>query len=176
MLGQMPATLSQHLNNMHYDYEVDATGLKCPLPILRCKKGLNEIKHDIVLDYNQRIFQTLNLSHDDIIVDKTDGGGRLYAELPADAARTLPPGAFVQIDFIGREFVDAFELPEEALVGQDKVYVVEEGRARERLITVLQRAPGRIWVSGALMTGDKVIATRLPGIGDGLKVRIADTK
>jgi hypothetical protein len=37
------------------------------------KKGLNEIKHDIVLDYNQRIFQTLNLSHDDIIVDKTDG-------------------------------------------------------------------------------------------------------
>jgi RND family efflux transporter MFP subunit len=116
------------------------------------------------------------LTRSEIIVDKTDGGGRLYAELPADAARTLPPGAFVQIDFIGREFVDAFELPEEALVGQDKVYVVEEGRARERLITVLQRAPGRIWVSGALMTGDKVIATRLPGIGDGLKVRIADPK
>ncbi len=45
----MPATLSQHLNNMHYDYEVDATGLKCPLPILRCKKGLNEIKSDQVL-------------------------------------------------------------------------------------------------------------------------------
>jgi len=34
---------------MHYDYEVDATGLKCPLPILRCKKGLNEIKSDEVL-------------------------------------------------------------------------------------------------------------------------------
>jgi tRNA 2-thiouridine synthesizing protein A len=49
LLGQMPATLSQHLNNMHYDYEVDATGLKCPLPILRCKKGLNEIKSDQVL-------------------------------------------------------------------------------------------------------------------------------
>ena len=117
-----------------------------------------------------------NLTRSEIIVDKTDGGGRLYAELPANAARTLPPGAFVQIDFVGREFVDAFELPEEALVGQDKVYVVEQGRARERLVTVLQRAPGRIWVSGSLITGDKVIATRLPGIGDGLKVRIANTK
>jgi len=34
---------------MHYDLEVDATGLKCPLPILRCKKGLNEIESDQVL-------------------------------------------------------------------------------------------------------------------------------
>ena len=34
---------------MHYDHEVDATGLKCPLPILRCKKGLNEIHSDQVL-------------------------------------------------------------------------------------------------------------------------------
>jgi RND family efflux transporter MFP subunit len=117
-----------------------------------------------------------DLTRSEIIVDKTDGGGRLYAELPANAARTLPPGAFVQIDFVGREFFDSFELPEEALVGQDKVYVVEQGRARERLVTVLQRAPGRIWVSGSLITGEKVIATRLPGIGDGLKVRIANTK
>lgn len=34
---------------MHYDYQVDASGLKCPLPILRCKKGLNEIESDQVL-------------------------------------------------------------------------------------------------------------------------------
>jgi len=34
---------------MHYDHEVDATGLKCPLPILRCKKGLNEIQSDQIL-------------------------------------------------------------------------------------------------------------------------------
>ncbi len=28
---------------MKFDKEVDATGLNCPLPILRCKKGLSEI-------------------------------------------------------------------------------------------------------------------------------------
>ena len=47
--GQMLGILFQHSDNMHYDHEVDATGLKCPLPILRCKKGLNEIQSDQVL-------------------------------------------------------------------------------------------------------------------------------
>jgi len=28
---------------MEFDKEVDATGLNCPLPILRCKKGLSEM-------------------------------------------------------------------------------------------------------------------------------------
>jgi tRNA 2-thiouridine synthesizing protein A len=45
----MPVILFQRLNNMHYDHEVDATGLKCPLPILRCKKGLNEIQPEQIL-------------------------------------------------------------------------------------------------------------------------------
>ena len=34
---------------MHYDHVIDARGLKCPLPILRCKKGLNEIESNQVL-------------------------------------------------------------------------------------------------------------------------------
>jgi tRNA 2-thiouridine synthesizing protein A len=29
---------------MEFNKEVDATGLNCPLPILRCKKGLSEIE------------------------------------------------------------------------------------------------------------------------------------
>jgi tRNA 2-thiouridine synthesizing protein A len=28
---------------MNFDKEINATGLNCPLPILRCKKGLSEI-------------------------------------------------------------------------------------------------------------------------------------
>ncbi len=34
---------------MQFDKTVDATGLNCPLPILRCKKGLSEIETDQVL-------------------------------------------------------------------------------------------------------------------------------
>ena len=34
---------------MEFDKEVDATGLNCPLPILRCKKGLSELSATQVL-------------------------------------------------------------------------------------------------------------------------------
>lgn len=34
---------------MLYQKEVDATGLKCPLPILRCKKAISELKAGEIL-------------------------------------------------------------------------------------------------------------------------------
>ena len=34
---------------MEIHKEVDARGLNCPLPILRCKKGLSEIQPDEIL-------------------------------------------------------------------------------------------------------------------------------
>lgn len=34
---------------MDFDKELDARGLNCPLPILRCKKGLAEINNGQVL-------------------------------------------------------------------------------------------------------------------------------
>ena len=32
-----------------YDNEIDAIGLKCPMPILKCKKGLNSLKINEIL-------------------------------------------------------------------------------------------------------------------------------
>ena len=107
----------------------------------------------------------------EVVVDRTEGGGRLYAELPDDAARSVPPGAFVEVFYSGRELTSVIELPEEALVGQDQVFVIEQGRAMQRQVVLLHRSPGWIWVRGDLTSGDKVIATRLPGIGNGLRVR-----
>ena len=107
----------------------------------------------------------------EVVVDRTEGGGRLYAELPDDAARSVPPGAFVEVSYSGRELTGVIELPEEALVGQDQVFVIEQGRAMQRQVVLLHRSPGWIWVRGDLKSGDKVIATRLPGIGNGLRVR-----
>jgi len=34
---------------MDFDKELDARGLKCPLPILRCKKALSELQNGQVL-------------------------------------------------------------------------------------------------------------------------------
>ena len=32
-----------------YDSEIDAIGLKCPMPILKCKKGLNSLEISQIL-------------------------------------------------------------------------------------------------------------------------------
>jgi RND family efflux transporter MFP subunit len=106
-------------------------------------------------------------------LDKIDGGGRLYAEL-IDAEQTaIRPGAFVKVNFVGRSLANVAVIPEEALFADDLVYVNEAGIARAKRVTVAWRAPGRVYVQG-LDDGIKLIATRLPGIGDGVRVRTAN--
>jgi RND family efflux transporter MFP subunit len=114
---------------------------------------------------------TGTITRAEVVVDRTEGGGRLYAELPDDAARSVPPGAFVEVSYFGRVLTNVIELPEEALVGRDQVFIIEQGRASQRQVVLVHRSPGLIWVRGDLNNGDKVIATRLPGIGNGLRVR-----
>ena len=114
---------------------------------------------------------TATITRAEVVVDRTEGGGRLYAELPDNAARSVPPGAFVEVSYFGPVLTNVIELPEEALVGRDQVFVIEQGRASQRQVVLLHRSPGLIWVRGDLKDGDKVIATRLPGIGNGLRVR-----
>ena len=105
-------------------------------------------------------------------LDKIDGGGRLYAEI-IDAEQTgIRPGAFVKIDFIGRSFENVAIIPEEALFGDNLVYISDNGIARAKVANVVWRAPGEVYVQG-IADNTKLIATRLPGIGDGVRVRTA---
>ena len=105
-------------------------------------------------------------------LDKIDGGGRLYAEI-IDAEQTgIRPGAFVKIDFVGRSFENVAIIPEEALFGDNLVYINDNGIARAKVANVVWRAPGEVYVQG-IADNAKLIATRLPGIGDGVRVRTA---
>ena len=103
-------------------------------------------------------------------LDKIDGGGRLYAELIDPETSGIRPGAFVKIAFIGRSFNNVATIPEEALFGGDIVYMNENGTARAKSVEVVWRSPGEVYVRG-LADGTRLIAPRLPGIGDGVKVR-----
>ena len=107
------------------------------------------------------------------IVDKSQGGGQLYAVLDTSDAGTIPPGAFVEVRFVGKVLNAVFELPEEALVNNAEVYVIQDGRTERREVTAEYRADGRVWVSGALKPGEQIVSSRLPGIGPGMMVRIA---
>lgn len=71
---------------MEFDKELDATNLNCPLPILRCKKGLSEINADQVLkilatdpgavkDFQAFCKQT---GHELLKLDETEGTYTFY--------------------------------------------------------------------------------------------------
>lgn len=107
------------------------------------------------------------------IVDKSQGGGQLYAVLDTSDAGAIPPGAFVEVRFVGKVLNAVFELPEEALVNNAEVFVIQDGRTERREVTAEYRADGRVWVSGALKPGEQIVSSRLPGIGPGMMVRIA---
>ena len=113
------------------------------------------------------------ISRSEAIVDKRQGGGQLYAVLTPSDAATIPPGAFVEVRFVGKVLEDVFELPEEAVVGNNQVFVITDGKTEAREVLTRYRAGGNVWVSGALNSGDMVVSTRLPGIGPGMRVRLA---
>ncbi len=71
---------------MEFDKEVDATGLNCPLPILRCKKGLSDMGASQVLkiistdpgsvkDFNAFCVQT---GHELLQLDEDDTSFTFY--------------------------------------------------------------------------------------------------
>ena len=103
-------------------------------------------------------------------LDKIDGGGRLYAEIIDADKSAIRPGAFVKVTFIGRSFEDVAIIPEEALFGENLVYINDNGVARGQQVEVVWRAPGAVYIKG-IEDGVRLIATRLPGIGDGVRVR-----
>lgn len=106
-------------------------------------------------------------------LDKIDGGGRLYAEIIDADKSAIRPGAFVKITYIGRSFDDVAIIPEEALFGENLVYINDNGVAQGQQVEVVWRAPGAIYVKG-VADGTRLIASRLPGIGNGVRVRTAD--
>jgi len=77
------------------------------------------------------------------------------------------------VQYVGQSYRQVVSVPEEAVFGRNTIYVIENGRARARTISVLHRSPGSILITGDIQDGEEILATRLPGIGDGTRVRIA---
>lgn len=77
---------------MEFDKEVDASGLNCPLPILRCKKGLSDMRAAQVLkviatdpgsvkDFNAFCVQT---GHELLQLDQDETSFTFYIKKRAD--------------------------------------------------------------------------------------------
>ena len=78
---------------MQFDKELDAKNLNCPLPILRCKKGLSKIGPNQTLKVvatdpgSVKDFQAFckQTGHELLQLDDTDGVFTFYIKKRADA-------------------------------------------------------------------------------------------
>lgn len=96
-------------------------------------------------------------------------------EAPYDEARHSRPlsvGLFVEARIPGMELPGATRLPRSALHDGDAVFVLREGSMRKRLVTVLRREQDSVIVGEGLVSGDRVILSRLDLMVDGMPVAV----
>lgn len=106
-------------------------------------------------------------------VDVTGHSVLLRAQLP-NADLRLRPGLFAQVAVTLNEKEDALLVPEQAIwpIGNDKtVFVVLEGKALQRVVTLGQREPGFVEVVTGLEPGDEIVTAGQMKIFDGAGVR-----
>lgn len=104
--------------------------------------------------------------------DAASGGVWVYAPIASDQNLVgLRPGAFVEAETPDVRYDDVVRVPEAAVHDGRRAYVLADGRLEERRIVVLGRERSDLIVGGDLADGDRIVTTRIPEIGPGLKAR-----
>jgi len=112
------------------------------------------------------------ISRRDAYVNPQDGGGKMFAILPKPSANfsKIPPGAFVKVYYPIGSLLKVAKLPEEAIYEGDSIFVIKDGRALKKKVQIVHKEPGFVYFKGDITNGEKVVVSRLAGIGDGVKL------
>lgn len=105
-------------------------------------------------------------------VDANSRSLRFRARYP-NADELLLPGGFVNISLELTDEVEVYEIPGKALVPEikgAKVYVIENGRAADRKVEIVNRDANVVRISSGLSTGDTVVVSGLMQVRAGMKV------
>ncbi len=108
-------------------------------------------------------------------VDANGHSLEIRASLPNGDFR-LRPGLFARISVSLGVKPDAIVVPEEAIwpVGRDKtVYLVVDGTARQRVVSLGERRPGVVEIVSGLEVGDVIVTAGQMKLHDGAKVQAA---
>ncbi len=99
------------------------------------------------------------------------GGVEIFARLDDPNQPTaIRPGAFVEVRMPDRSYERVSRLPPTALYGNERIFVINDGRLKSRDVELVGAAKDKILVRGQIGPGEKVIITRLSGAKDGLRV------
>ncbi len=96
-------------------------------------------------------------------------------EITLSNGNVLKAGTFVNVDFSQKSKQQALQIPRSALVASIKapyVYVVENGKARQRVITVGRDFGDTVEVTGGLAAGEQVVTTGQLNLSDGIAVQV----
>lgn len=112
-------------------------------------------------------------------IKSTSGGVDIFAVVDSDGQQVaLRPGAFVSATFADRPYTNVIIAPDSALYGEDRVFIVEDGRLAERRIRVEGFSGTNILFSSAIeprvSEGDLLVTTQLREAGIGAKVEVRD--
>lgn len=85
----------------------------------------------------------------------------------------LAVGLFVEAEIQGRGFKEVFILPQRAMHGSKRIWIVDsESRLRFREVDVLRTERERVIIEGGLSKGERVVVSPLVDATDGMRVRI----
>ena len=150
-----------HLSNAQFGRLLEADGYLDRAVRVVWRVGGNEFTYDAVIE---------RISGE---IDATSGGVDLYARIRnVGRERSLRPGAFVEVYLDDRLYRNVVRLPESALHGEDTVYVAADGRLDAREIELVVRLGNHVLVRGTFAPGERVVTTRFPEIGPGLRVKV----
>ncbi|MFT5709680.1 MAG: RND family efflux transporter MFP subunit [Halioglobus sp.] len=93
--------------------------------------------------------------------------------LPYDSsahAHTLPLGLFVRADIPGKSISAAVRLPTGVLHADNSVFVVVGGALQRRHVNIAYRDGNTVVINAGLASGERVVATRLEVMFEGMKV------
>jgi len=105
-------------------------------------------------------------------VQAASGGVELFARITStNAATSLRPGAFVEVYLPGPRYSGVVRVPEIAVYGGNTVYRIVEDHLDAVNVEIVGRDGKDLFVRGAFVADDRIVATRFPEAGPGLKVR-----
>jgi len=106
-------------------------------------------------------------------ISASKGGVDVFARLDLRSAKTpLRTGAFVEIYLKDKTYINVARLPETSLYENNRVYVINAGRLKEKKVELLGYAGADVLVRGNFKSNDKLLASRLSAPVDGLLVSI----
>lgn len=156
-------------------YGLQSLELRAKLPVASFQEVNQRLQagEPIQAVYRQSADGQVVLRADRLAGLASTSGVDLFFSIP-DSLRYLRPGDLLQVDLQGKTYEQALALPYSAIYGNDRIYVIADGRLQAKQVVLLgeKMVDGALWalVKADVAEGTSINLTHLPNAVSGLKV------